>query len=279
MALNPPLHEADATIVSAGLITGYRENAKVIPIATQEYTGEVVGKGSTVKVVRLNHVELSDYDPGTPIDPSAISDSAVLLTLDEAKYFNLIIDDTWAVSGAGNYLSTLAADASVTVAHTLDFEVANTAWSGAGVTAGLGSTGSPIDVSPAGEAYTYLLKMRTALADAGPDRTAVVPSDFVALLLEDPRFVAANNEIVRNGVIGRAAGFDIIESNVLADDSGESKVFAVAHDGAVALAVSINSVERYRPQDQFADAMKGLVVYGSQVIRPEAVAAGVVTTG
>lgn len=279
MALTPPLHEADATIVSAGLIQGYRENAKVIPLASQEYTGEVSGKGSTVKVVRLNHVELSDYAPGTPIDASSISDTSVLLTLDQAKYFNLMIDDTWAVSGAGNYLASLAADASVTIAHQLDLAVANTAFTGAGVTDGLGTSGSGLDVSSAGEAYTYLLKMRTSLADAGPDRTAVIPSDYVALLLEDPRFVAANNEVVRNGVIGRAAGFNIIESNVLADATSESKIFAVAHDGAVALAVSINSVERYRPQDQFSDAMKGLVVYGSQVIRPEAVAAGVVSTG
>jgi hypothetical protein len=42
---------------------------------------------------------------------------------------------------------------------------------------------------------------------------------------------------------------------------------------ATTLAEQISSVEAYRPQDSFGDAIKGLHLYGSRVVRPEALVA------
>jgi hypothetical protein len=47
------------------------------------------------------------------------------------------------------------------------------------------------------------------------------------------------------------------------------------HPMAISLALQINQVEAYRPEKRFADAMKGLALYGAKVVRPDAL--GVIT--
>ena len=40
-------------------------------------------------------------------------------------------------------------------------------------------------------------------------------------------------------------------------------------DKAVAFAEQIDKVEKYRPEDAFTDAVKGLYVFGAQIVRPK----------
>jgi hypothetical protein len=44
------------------------------------------------------------------------------------------------------------------------------------------------------------------------------------------------------------------------------------HMDAITFADQITSVEAYRPELQFADAVKGLHVYGMKVVQPKALA-------
>jgi hypothetical protein len=64
---------------------------------------------------------------------------------------------------------------------------------------------------------------------------------------------------------------------VIAPASAKYTVLALSDAAAVASAVSINKVERYRPESSFSDAVKGLAVYGAKVVKPTAVAKGIVT--
>ena len=78
---------------------------------------------------------------------------------------------------------------------------------------------------------------------------------------------------LQNGLIGRAAGFNILRSNNVAKTSaGVSSKIIAGHSNAWTLAEQINQVEAYRPQLRFADAVKGLHLYGAKVTRPNAMA-------
>ena len=55
-------------------------------------------------------------------------------------------------------------------------------------------------------------------------------------------------------------------------------VATAGYDGAATLAEQIDSVEAYRPQDSFGDAMKGLHVYGYKVTQPVALSSVVATS-
>lgn len=67
-----------------------------------------------------------------------------------------------------------------------------------------------------------------------------------------------------NGTAGTAATLTIGSAN--------SRLALAGSNIATTYAQQINKVEAYRPQQRFSDALKGLLLYGAKVIRPEALA-------
>jgi hypothetical protein len=82
------------------------------------------------------------------------------------------------------------------------------------------------------------------------------------------------NQIRMNGLIGKAAGLNVYLSNNVTNDAQTVKTYRViaGHPAAVSYAEQITSVESYRPELRFADAVKGLHVWGYKVIRPSLLA-------
>ena len=81
-----------------------------------------------------------------------------------------------------------------------------------------------------------------------------------------------DNEIDSNGLIGRVAGFNVYASNQVPQTAGVKFKIIAGHPSAWAFADQILEVEGYRPEKRFADALKGLHVYGAKVVRPYALA-------
>jgi hypothetical protein len=109
-------------------------------------------------------------------------------------------------------------------------------------------------------------------------RWCIVPPWIEGLLLKDPRFVSfgtpENKNILTNGKIGRVAGFDILKSNNTKQVTNTKTAFAIVagHGMATTYADQINKVVAYSPEKRFADAVKGLHLYGVKVVRPYALA-------
>lgn len=268
MALTTPLSAADATVVAAGFLAQIQAEARIASQTNRDYTGQIVGRGSSVKVILPDLVTMKDYVPGvTSITPDAVSDEDVTITVDQAKYWAVSLDDVIANAGAAGELDAVAASAGATAALTLDQHIAGVWADDAGV-----DLGTDVDLSGTGAAYEYLLDAMVSVADQGSELVAVVPTAFKAQLLRDARFVGTGFTAQYNGQVGQAAGFAIIESNV----QGSNTVLIRSHREAVASVVSLSKVERYRPESSFSDAVKGLVVYGAKVVRPDSTAAGTV---
>jgi hypothetical protein len=112
-------------------------------------------------------------------------------------------------------------------------------------------------------------------------RFVIVPPWYEGLMLKDDRFIktgssAAENRLA-NGIIGYAAGFIVLKSNnvpKVAAGQGvvENYKIIAGHNIAWSFAEQVNQVEAYRPEKRFADAVKGLHLYGCKVVRPEALA-------
>ena len=102
-------------------------------------------------------------------------------------------------------------------------------------------------------------------------RWVIVPPWFHGLLLNDAKFVATGGSnaeaTLRNGMIGEAAGFSIIKSNNVPNTTGAKYRIVAGHPMAWSYAEQISSVEAYRPERRFADAMKGLHLYGAKIVR------------
>jgi len=134
-------------------------------------------------------------------------------------------------------------------------------------------------VTTAALAYTQIRKLKVALDEANvpqEGRYVVVPPWYEGLLLEDDRFVrvdaSGTSEGLRNGQIGRALGFNVLASNNAPLVTGDDYAVMAGHPSAISFAEQIASIETYRPESAFADAIKGLHVYGAKLVRPDAIA-------
>jgi len=64
----------------------------------------------------------------------------------------------------------------------------------------------------------------------------------------------------------------LVSNNLPTETDGSSGTYTqiiAGHASATSYAEQINKVEAFRPERRFADAVKGLHVYGSKVVRPD----------
>lgn len=257
-------------------------------VVNRDYDGEAQ-LGNTVKINSIGPVTVGDYtknaDHGTP---ETLTEAQRSLLVDQAKYFNFQVDDIDAFQQKPKVMDEAMQEAAYALSETLDRFIAGKYVDAAAANA-VGSTGTPVAIDPAANklAYKTLLDLGVKLTKQNIPtigRFAIIPPEYTAALLQDDRFVSFgtgdNSSALKNAVVGRAAGFDLLESNnvvqLTGGDAGKFKVMA-GTDIAITLADQIDETEAYRPERRFADAVKGLHVYGAKVVRPEALAVATVT--
>lgn len=249
-------------------------------IVNRDYEGDINDVGDTVRINAIGAVTIGDYTKNTDMNAAeTLNDAQTTLLINQAHYFNFQVDDIDKVQQKPKVMDEAMREAAYGLAGKVDAYIA--ALNSEAATANLvGTTAAPkTDAATAGKPYEYLVNLKTKLDEANvPDagRFVVVPPWFHAYLLQDTKFLAATpqgEDRLTNGMVGRVAGFDVFMSNNVPYAAGPIKYKIVAgHPMAWTLAVQINKVEAYRPQLRFADAMKGLLLFGAKVTRPAALA-------
>lgn len=243
-------------------------------VINRDYEGEIANAGDTVKITGIGEVTIGDYVKNTDIDPpETLTDSTRSLLIDQAKYFNFQVDDVDAAQAQPKFMGGAMQEAAFGLSDAADTFLAAKY---VDVDAGNILTG----ITPTADtAYELLVDMGVSLDESNVPqggRWAIVPPWFHGLLLKDDRFVAAGtpatDAVIRNGLIGEAAGFQILKSNNVAKTGSDDEIYhpLAGHAMAWSFAEQINKVEAYRPQLRFADAVKGLHLYGAKVVRPTA---------
>jgi hypothetical protein len=249
-------------------------------IVNREYEGEIAGQGSSVKISSIGAVTVGSYNKNNNIsDPETLSDAQAVLLIDQARFFNFQVDDVDRVQQKPKLMDVAMQEAAYALRNTMDQYIAMK-YGEAGNA--LGSDASPTTVGTGGtdkNAYEILVDLGVLLDEDNipPEgRWVIVPPWYHGLLLKDQRFVSfgtpENTATLRNGRIGQAAGFTVLKSNNVPSTAGTKYKIMAGHAMAITFATQIMSVEAYRPEKRFADAVKGLAVYGCKVIRPDALA-------
>ena len=257
-------------------LLAHLDNAHVAKaFVNSDYEGEIRQLGDRVHINSIGDITIKDYTRNADIDdPEELATDKQTLLINNAKYFNFAVDDVDRIQSAGPLIDSATQRASYGIADAVDQKIFATIAAAAKSANTIGSASSPIEIASPEEAYAQLVALRTLMAKANvPAITWQVAcgSDFVAYLLQDDRFVKSGTDAgesrLQNGFVGRAAGFSIYESNnVPANNVLASPAFATT------FAEQITELEAYRPEKRFADAVKGLNVYGVKTIYPEAVA-------
>ncbi|MFD8771444.1 P22 coat protein - protein 5 domain protein [Streptomyces sp. NPDC059916] len=259
------------------------ENALVYAqpqLVNRDYEGEISTQGQSVHITTIGDPTIFDYDKNSNINYEEVETAGTDLLIDQAKAFAFRLDDVDKAQALLNPMVKMAGNAAYGLRDKADAFVASL-YTGAAAANTIGSTGAPIDVhtSPLDAYSKVLVPLRTKLNRANvptEGRYVVASPEFIGSMLNDDRFVKADasgtTDGLRNGFVGRAAGFDILESNNTPNPSGDTQVIQAGYPGAITYAEQILETEALRLQNTIADAIRGLHVYGAKLLRPTGIA-------
>ncbi|MCY0961565.1 P22 phage major capsid protein family protein [Streptomyces sp. H27-H5] len=251
-------------------------------VVNRDYEGEISEAGDTVRITSVSRPAVGTYVPGsTVITPEKLQTGQRTLVVDQAKYWAFMVDDVDKRQAKSTLMPQAMSEAAYGLADVMDQYVAGL-YTQIAASNFLNVVGSPIDTytAPTDVYDKVLVPLRTKLTKANVPtlgRYVILPPEAYGSLLLDSRFIksqeAGTDAGLRNGLVGRAAGFDIYESNNCPVPTGDTTVVQAGVKEAITFAEQLNKTEAYRPESSFSDAVKGLALYGAKVIRPDHLAA------
>ena len=254
-------------IWSAGVTQSFIANQIVIPTLNTQYAGDAT-RGNTVHIINATTPTIVDYAAaGRTITAEALADTEVQLLINQEKAFSVNVDDVDAVQAAGSFNAWTEAAGRALAEDAETYVIAQML---AGATDG---NGGSVVVDTADEAKAAIRAIRKSMTEAkvpSANRSVVVNPDFADLLLQGLSDVSAagSSDELRNGVIARLFGMDVIESPLVA---GSTPTAIGYHQDMVAFVNQIGSLESLRNPTKFSDIVRGLNVYGAKVVKAAAV--------
>lgn len=271
-------------IWSARLFDKLQKNHVATAFVNTDYEGTITQQGDKVHINSIGDITVDDYTKNNDISaPEALTTVKKTLEITEAKYFNFQVDDVDKVQAAngGELIDKAMGNAAYQLADVADQYIFAKMAAGAADGNKIGETELTAE-----NIYSKIIELRLKLDKANvptAGRQLAVPPEAYALLLQDSRFVAGGGsqaeEAVRSGLVGRVAGFEVYESNNLPTTEkgeGSSKYTTTKIIASVATATTyaeqIAETEAYRMEKRFADGVKGLHLYGAEVVDPSRIA-------
>lgn len=285
-------------IWSGKLVEKFYASTVLAAISNTDYEGEIKNKGDRVKIRTKPTISIHNYDSDGLLGLDRPTGGTVELYIGNGKYFSLILDDVMEIQSDLNVLSMWSDDAAQQLKITVDTDVLDgivgqMAAANQGATAGaitgninLGVKGAPLSVvskNPGAgdiELLDVLMRAGQALDEQNiPEvgRWVVLPAWAGRMIkqseLRQAYLSGDSVSMLRNGRLGMIDRFTIYVSNLLPNHStdatnfnaGEWPIFA-GHAHGLTFASQISKVETLRSELTFGQILRGLQVYGFQVV-------------
>ena len=241
----------------------------------RDFEGEIKGKGSSVKICGIGDISISNYSKNSDLStPQTLSDTAMTLNIDQAKCFNFQIDDVDRMQASPKLMEAALQKAAEALAVEADRYIYN-----------LYSSDCPriLNHYNSGESiYESIIKARELLyvnnvTDGTELFLEVTPKVASQILKEKIALPSTSESSVESGYLGQILGCKVYVSNNLtrAVNTGSTEIPTLWHNcmlrtrRAISFADQISEVEAYRPEKRFADAIKGLHLYGARIVYPK----------
>lgn len=297
-------------IWSAKLVEKFYASTVLSAISNTDYEGEIQNQGDRVKIRTKPTITIRDYKADGLLGLDRPTGGSVELYIGIGKYFSLILDDVMEIQSDLNILSMWSDDAAQQLKIVVDRDVLDGMWNGCavlnrGITAGaisgnlnLGKTTAPLTIKQnptTGEVgiLDLLLRMGQVLDEQNiPEqgRWVVMPA-WVGRYLKQSELRQAylsgdSVSMLRNGRLGMVDRFTIYISNLLPNNSTAPANFAAGewpvlagHAHGLTFASQVSKVETLRSELTFGQILRGLQVYGYQIVDGTALTQGVVLAG
>tara|TARA_R100001443_G_C3348430_1_gene176247 strand:+ start:208 stop:1206 length:999 start_codon:yes stop_codon:yes gene_type:complete len=288
-------------VYSKKVLNFFRKASVAEAITNTDYAGEITAFGDTVRIIKEPEITVYQYERGADVTQTKLTDMEETLTVDVANAFKFKVDDIEKSMSHVNFKEVASSSAAYALKDAFDEGVIAELFSGV-------STSSPdhvlgADAAAATQTMAQHQGGSNGIDLTGSDGTGTDPLDvmaFMARLLDEQNipeegrwFVAppswyeqlsqsgsklmsvdfnAGQGSIRNGLVssGKLRGFDMYKSNNIAAASTASGKCIAGHISACATAQAITQTEVLRDPDSFGDIVRGLHVYGADVLRSEA---------
>ena len=301
---NLPSGNFTPEIFSQKVLKFFRRASVVEDITNTDYYGEIENFGDTVKIIKEPTLTISSYARGAVINPQDLADDQITMTVDQANAFAFKIDDIEERHSHVNFEALATSSGAFSLKRAYDASVLQVMADGAGITGtNIGTAGSPVDITGSGNedvAVNLLMTMARELDDNSvpeENRWFVAPPIFyenafkAGAKFAEVQVTGDATTPLRNGLVmqGNIAGFNCYKSTALnnsgtdvvtisGQDTTNDFVVMAGHMSSTATASHIAKTEVVRSTETFSDIVRGLHVFGRKVLRPEALAVGVVKT-
>lgn len=245
-------------------------------ISNTDYEGEISGQGDKVTVRTVPAVTINDYSGS--ITTQELTTAKVEMNIDKAKYYSFKVDDVLSAQADINMLEAASTDASEGMRIAVETDVLSSAVTGA-TTIGAQTTISSSNIL---EEILTLSKTLDELNIPEEGRFIVLSPEFISMLkqseLRQAYLTGDATSPLRNGLVGMVDRFKVFQSNMVytpasGGDAGYTHVLA-GHPKALSFASQFTNTETVRMESTFGDQVRGLKVYGSKVIVPDALCVG-----
>jgi hypothetical protein len=282
----------------------FRKSSVIEAITNTDYAGEIAAFGDTVKIIKEPEITVAAYTRAASTTKQYLTDQELTLVIDKANSFKFIVDDIEEKLSHINFASVGASSAAYTLKNTMDSEVLTAMFAGvstsapdhqlggdtANAAAGSLATTDPIDMGHASGEVTPLAimaRMARLLDDSQvpEDQRWFVakPEFYEELASTDSKLMTSDfnqgDGGVRNGLVasGSIRGFSMYKSSNIPATSNATGQCMAGHMSSTATAQSILNIETLRDTDTFGDIVRGLHVYGRQVLRDDALVKAIYT--
>ena len=258
------------TIWSETLYQELQKNFVAVNHCNRDFEGEIKKKGSVVNICGLGEIILKTYTKNSDItSPETLSDNATQLVIDQAKFFNFQIDDINRAQCSPKLMEAAMQRAAEVIANDADRHIFSL-YKSAGKTITNAKDGEEtlFDTILAAREYLY----ENNVGDGTELFLEVSPKVAARILKEKIAIPSTSEETIASGYLGSIFGCKIyVCNNVTVNTSGENPVHNcyLRTKRAITFADQISEVEAYRPEKRFADAVKGLHLYGAKVVYPK----------
>lgn len=258
-------------------------------VVNRKYEGEIKQQGDAVNITTISDPTIRSYNKANDITVEDLTDGTLKLTIDQGDYFAFRVNDVDKVQAAGDFQGPATQRAAFGLKDTVDKFIAGLFYAGAHadnklgrvtvVNGGTGKAGSGQILST--DVLIELAEKLNAKSAPSDGRYVVVPPKFLSALVRSPEFMrvdaSGSSESLRNGLVGRAFGFDVLVSNNVpaVGGSGADKddlVIVAGIPEATTFANQLIEVEALRSEARFADLVRGLNVYGAKVTHADGIA-------
>jgi hypothetical protein len=282
----------------------FRKSSVIEAITNTDYAGEISAFGDTVNIIKEPVITVAAYTRAASTSKQFLTDQELTLVIDKANSFKFIVDDIEERLSHINFASVGASSAAYTLKDTMDSEVLSAMFSGVSTSTpdhqlggdGTGSaianftSGDPIDMGN-GSSELSPLKIMARMARLLDDsqvpeegRWFVAKPEFYEELADtDSKLMSSDfnqgDGGVRNGLVasGQIRGFSMYKSSNVPATTNATGQCLGGHISSTATAQSILNIETLRDTDTFGDIVRGLHVYGRQVLRDDAIVKAVYT--